>query len=164
MNNSIVKNEYFLQPGYMYITQESDTVYAVLGSCVMVCLHNRMTLFSGICLYKFPVITRPHKTTPQYGNAAINGLIKMMVRDGSKKTDMEAMLFGGADKNNIKGIGQQNVSIAKKILKRHKIRIVSEDVGGLKGRKVVYHTATNQAIIYKVNSIRDNDWHPYEGR
>ncbi len=164
MNNSIVKNKYFLQPGYMYITHEPDTVYSVIGSGVMVCLWDRMTRGSGICLYKFPCTIKKDRTTPQYGNAAVNGLIRIMRQDGSKKINIEAMLFGGADRSNIKGIGSQNVSIAKRILKKHRIKIVSEDIGGMIGRKVIFHTATNQAIIYKVNYVRESDWYPYHGR
>jgi chemotaxis protein CheD len=51
-------------------------------------------------------------------------------------------------------------------LKSHRIAVVSEDTGGNMGRKVVYHTQRNEAVVYKVNNLRQGDWYPYinEGR
>ncbi|MBU1078558.1 MAG: chemotaxis protein CheD [Spirochaetes bacterium] len=161
MKQHLVLREYYLRPGYMYITQEANSIYTVLGNCVMVCLWDRITHLAGTCNYKFPSATEKEKATAQYGNAALNSLIKIMAENGCKTVNIEAMLFGGADKDYQKGIGHQNVEIAKKILKKNKIRVVSEDTGGIKGRKVIYHTVTNQAVIYKVNNLRDCDWHPY---
>ena len=60
------------------------------------------------------------------------------------------------------GIAKGNVSMAKKVLARHDFAIVSEDAGGNMGRKVVYNSLTNEAIIYKVQNLRRGDWFPYE--
>ena len=43
-----------------------------------------------------------------------------------------------------------------------KIAIVSEDVGGRKGRKVVFNTNTNEIGVLKVEKLRVMDWYPYE--
>lgn len=162
MDNLTIKKDYFLHQGYIYITNKPNNVYAVIGSCVVVCLWDKITHLAGLCHYKYPQAEQDTKNTPQYGNAAIPHLIKLMLEHGSKKIHIEAMLFGGADQHYKTKTGNQNVSIAKKILKKHKIKIVSEDIGGIKGRKIIYHTATNQAVIYKVNNVRAADWYPYE--
>ena len=61
-----------------------------------------------------------------------------MQRQGSRLEDLEAQIFGGGDAPGVTGgdIGYKNIKIARKILKKSGIRVVSEDVGGLKGRRL----------------------------
>ena len=63
-------------------------------------------------------------------------------------------------------IARENVQMARKILRSHRIKIISEDTGGNMGRKIVYNTQRNEAVVYKVNNLRQGDWYPYipEGR
>ena len=65
-------------------------------------------------------------------------------------------------KKNDKDIGRENIEIARKILSKRKISIISKDVGGEKGRKVVFNTDTNEIAVLKVDSLRDDDWYPYQ--
>ena len=58
-------------------------------------------------------------------------------------------------------IGPQNVQVARKILQQQGIPITSEDVGGGKGRKLIYNTGTNEAVVLKVDRLREEDWYPY---
>jgi chemotaxis protein CheD len=46
---------------------------------------------------------------------------------------------------------------------REGIRVVSEDTGGEKGRKIVFNTGTNEVAVLKVDRLRKGDWYPYEG-
>jgi chemotaxis protein CheD len=39
--------------------------------------------------------------------------------------------------------------------------IVSKDVGGQKGRKVIINTDMNQTVVVKVDKLRVGDWYPY---
>ena len=58
-------------------------------------------------------------------------------------------------------IGPQNVQMARKIFQQPGILITSEDVGGGKGRKHIYKTGTNEAVVLKVDRLREEDWYPY---
>jgi len=155
--------EYYLKPGYLYLTREDEIIYTVLGSCVMVTLWDKRNKYAAVCHYLYPYIEDKKLYTSKYGNVAIRAIIKYLLENGSKKYNLEAMIFGGGDiyKN---GVGQNNILIARKILKENKIKIISEDTGGSMGRKIIYHTRTNQAIVYKVKNIRKNDWWPYGER
>ena len=51
--------------------------------------------------------------------------------------------------------------MARRFLAKHGIKIISEDTGGNMGRKIVYNSLTNEAIIYKVHNLRRGDWYPY---
>jgi chemotaxis protein CheD len=41
------------------------------------------------------------------------------------------------------------------------ISIVSEDVGGALGRKIVFNTLTNDVAVLKTDGVRKSDWFPY---
>jgi chemotaxis protein CheD len=88
----------------------------------------------------------------------------MVLDGGSKKKHLEAQIFGGAHNREIspKDIGRGNITIARKILAREGIRIVSEDVGGEKGRKIVFDTQANEIAVLKVDKLRKGDWYPYK--
>lgn len=138
-------------------------IYTVLGSAVTVCLWDRKNQFGGVSHFLYPKITKPEKATAQYGNVAVLNLIKLMVTDGSEKISLEAQIFGGGDPLSVSEdtLGMQNVLMAKKVLSHLGIPITSEDIGGSKGRKVVFKTDTNEAVILKVERLRQEDWYPY---
>ncbi len=164
--NEIEAYKYHLQPGYIFVSLDPALISTVLGACVTVCLHDRRLKTGGMNHYFFPKTGRRAKTTPQYGNVAIPALIRMMVSQGSRVEDMEAQIFGGGMRalSDQSSMGRQNVKMARKILKKRGIPIVSEDVGGTKGRRVLFHTRTNEAIVMKTHRIRRGDYHPYRGR
>ncbi|MFH1135808.1 MAG: chemotaxis protein CheD [Pseudomonadota bacterium] len=116
--------------------------------------------------YLYPKAGRGAKTTAQFGNVAVLALIRLMQSQGSRLEDMEAQIFGGGSRGlfDHSRVGRKNVKIARKILKKKGIPVVSEDVGGIKGRRVLFHTGTNEAIVMKTHRIRRGDWHPYRER
>lgn len=164
-NDSIVPAEdYFLKPGYIFLSENPTIISTVLGSSVSVCLYDKKRNVGGMNHFKLPTIGDPQKATAEYGNIATLTLIRMMFHDGSKRNNIEAQIFGGAFRANISkvDVGENNVRVARNVLTRERIQIVSEDVGGQKGRKIVFDTMKNEIAIIKVEKIRDGDWHPYE--
>ena len=114
--------------------------------------------------FQFPVIRSSKQATARYGNVAVSTLINLMINEGSKSEHLEAQILGGAYHPDIsdKNVGFENIKIAKKVLSKKKIRIVSEDVGGEKGRKIIFNTNTNEIAVVKVGKVRQEDWYPYE--
>lgn len=158
------KAHYFLQPGYIYAPDGPQSISAVIGSGVSVCIFDRGKKTGGMNLYQYPHMAQEGKTTAKYGNVAIMALIGMMKKQGARRKDLEAQIFGGAKYPGSMGrdIGRENIEIAREILKKFKISLTSEDVGGEKGRKVVFNTFTNEIAVLKVDSLRSEDWYPYE--
>jgi chemotaxis protein CheD len=87
-----------------------------------------------------------------------------MVENGSDITDIEAQIYGGAYNSEISpwNIGSENIYMAKKILGMKGIPIVSEDVGGDKGKKIIFNTETNKITVLRADDIRMDDCFPYE--
>ncbi|MEE4362612.1 MAG: chemotaxis protein CheD [Desulfotignum sp.] len=166
-NNSetSVARDYFLKPGYIYLPEKPTVISTVLGSSVSVSLYDKKRKTGGMNHFLFPVAESREKNTAIYGNIAVITLVRMMVQNGSDPNNLEAQIFGGANNSNVctHDVGKQNYHIAKDILLHKKIRIVSEDVGGELGRKIVFNTLTCEILTLKVERLRESDWYPYQG-
>ncbi|OPX19567.1 MAG: hypothetical protein BZ151_08475 [Desulfobacca sp. 4484_104] len=157
--------EYFLKPGYIFIYQGPAIIRTVLGSAVSVALWDRQHQLGGINHYIYPRTGNRHEATARYGNVAMLTLINLLLEEGANLENLEAQIFGGASRSVAPDdAGEQNIQIARQILAKKNIPVVSEDVGGFKGRKLMYNLATNEAVILKVERIRESDWYPYQNR
>ena len=163
-NNSPIRLDYLLKPGFIYLSEKPISISTVVGSSVSVCLFDRNQKIGGMNHFQFPEIRNREKATAIYGNVANLALLKMMLSNGSKVNHIEAQIFGGAhnpDASNI-NVGINNIRAARRILNSRKIRIVSEDVGGEIGRKIIFNTSTCEIAVLKVKNLRQSDWYPYE--
>lgn len=168
VENGLKVEEYFLRPGFIFLSRTPIIISAVLGSAVAVALWDEKSCFGGLAHFLYPLAVRKNEATAQYGDAAILHLSKMFKQEGAAKSDMKAQIFGGAANadSECKKVAENNIATARRILGRLAIKIISEDVGGDMGRKLVYNSNSNEAIIYRVKKLRGGDWYPYsdEGR
>lgn len=162
-DKDIVLFEYFLLPGYIFLNVEPSLISTVLGSNVAVSLWDQKKKRGGMANYLYPDCGAGQIATARYGNVAIRHLARMLMREGAKKKDIKAQIFGGAETGEQEciHIARRNVSMARKTMLELNIQVVSEDTGGSLGRKIVYNTEKNEAIVYKVNGLRGGDWYPY---
>ena len=160
--------EYLLTSGYIYVPLAPTLISTVLGSCVAVTLWDRKRQYCGMNHFLYPSAEDPRQATARFGNAATAALIRMFMEEGSRKEDIEAQIFGGACAPDCvassRKVSQQNIAVARSVLRKSRILIVSEDVGGQRGRKLVFNSLTGEVVIIRVERIRESDWHPYEGR
>jgi chemotaxis protein CheD len=159
--------EYFLKPGYIYIPGRPTRISAVLGSCVVVSLWDRKLEYGGMNHFLYPRTSDPSRATAQYGNVSTKMLLRLFLESDTRLEDLEAQILGGAAQDlngpTTADIAQQNIHVARQIMGRLGIPIVSQDVGGTKGRKVIYNTHTNDLVVVRVERLRQSDWYPYEG-
>ncbi|MBN1256280.1 MAG: chemotaxis protein CheD [Planctomycetes bacterium] len=146
--------------------REPVMVRSVLGSCVVVAMYDRRNQFGGVNNFLWPHTDDKEKSTATYGNVAIIGLLRLMVGMGASRKDLEAQIFGGGIsperfEKDQEYVGKDNVETARSMLARMNIPVVSEDVGGCKGRKLVFNTHTSEAAVLKVNRLRSADWLKY---
>lgn len=123
-------------------------VTTVLGSCVAVCLYDETLQMGGINHYMLPFWNGNELASPKYGNIAIESLVKKLENLGSKKENMVAKVFGGANQLEHKlGVGQRNIKVAEEILAEMQIKIVAKSMGGHKGRKLNFNTSTGEVFM-----------------
>ncbi len=161
----LVPKDYFLKPGYIYLPAKPTTISTVLGSSVAVTLFDKSMKIGGMNHFLYPYVEAKEKTTAQYGNIAILTLIRMMISNGSNPNHLEAQIFGGAFnvEQSRRDIGCDNHQTARRILTSKSIKIISEDIGGELGRKIVFNTRSYEIVTIKVERLRDSDWYPYSG-
>lgn len=151
---------YYLEPGYIYFTRRPASVRAVVGSCVAVCLWDRALKYGGMNHFLMPKTRQADDATPKYGNVACAALIQMMEEAGCDRSNLVAQVLGGASPEGAPRptLGDENVAMAREVLGRKGVTVVSEDVGGSMGRKLVFDTGTGQLVVLKVHKLRQEDW------
>ncbi|GBU21536.1 chemotaxis protein CheD [Fibrobacteres bacterium R8-0-B4] len=151
--------QHLLERGCIYIATGEGAVQTVLGSCVSVCLWDPEAHCGGMNHFIYPQTMRKEQATPKYGNVATMALIKLMCEEGCSVNSMTAHIIGGGHPDGAAdSTGMKNVEVARRILNEKGITIMSEDVGGRVGRKVVFDLSTGQVAVLKVTKLRAEDW------
>src|SRR5688572_2307294 len=143
--------EHFLFPSTLFYERAPHRVLTILGSCVSVCLFDPELGIGGINHYMLPWWNGNETPSTKYGDVAIERLIEKMILNGSRKENLVAKVFGGASQHafhqKLLDIGARNISTAEKLLATHKIKIIAQNTGGTKGRRIVFHSQTNQVLM-----------------
>lgn len=153
-------DHYSLEPGHIFFSSGNHVIRTVLGSCVAVCLWDRELGYGAMNHFLYPRIFDRTRATARFGNVATLKLVTMMQGAGSSAACMTAQIYGGAFPEGARGhnVGVDNVEVARRVLRKHAVRIVSEDVGGVLGRKILFDIQTGHVAVLKVNQLRLGDW------
>ncbi len=147
----------FIHVGEIFVGAKPTEIVTVLGSCVAVCLYDRTEQVGAMNHYLLPLWNGNGLQSPKFGNISIPKMIENMVNIGCNTHNIEAKLFGGANINqtNIENmmIGKKNIIIAKEILKEHRIKIIAEDTGGTKGRRILMRSDSGKILLRYTGEI-----------
>lgn len=170
MKNSWIKDSdslpelkrHYLYPGNIFTHAEPHIVTTVLGSCISVCLYDKVAGVGGINHYMLPLWNGEGLASPRYGNIAIKRLVEKMERLGCTMERLEAKVFGGGEVLMINrgsiNVSERNIIFAKDMLAQMKIPIVAIDVGGKTGRRIVLNTGNGKIVMKRlrkqINDIR----------
>ncbi|MHA1729004.1 MAG: chemotaxis protein CheD [Promethearchaeota archaeon] len=114
-----------------------------IGTCVAVYMYD---LIMGNYMMAHTVLPRieefrlrnKYNLPGKFVDVAINLMLKTLIKEKSKKTNIKCKLVGGAEIFNTSiQMGKRNIQTAHELLKENAIPIIAEDVGGLKGRSVM---------------------------
>lgn len=161
MKNNLEFYRCIIGPGQVVFSREPTYLYSTCGNGVIVTLWDRMRRSGGMAHCVYPKRRLFEKGTKHHADVAIPLLVKEFFNFSSYAGNLEAQIFGGG---NLRGFSKkralQTVKAARKILRKFRIDIVSEDVGGVIGRKIVFNTHTGDALEWRTKSIRLSDWAP----
>lgn len=131
-----------------------------LGSCVGVVLYDETKHIAGMIHIMLPdsIFGRSNTVNvAKFADTGITALIENLSAEGISKFNLKAKIAGGAqmfqftsDKNSMR-IGPRNVEAVKQELKKHGIRLISEDTGGNSGRTIEFDPGTCKLNIRTVN-------------
>jgi chemotaxis protein CheD len=142
------QKEYTLFAGQFLITNSSSLISTVLGSCVSVCLWDRVTKMAGMNHYLLPGNEQDDINNMDRGVHSTRLLIRSLINRKCSVEHLEAKVFGGCNSlyqnRDVFRVGERNVEIALNILQSYKIRIKAQDTGGTRGRKIIFNTDTGK--------------------
>ncbi len=131
-----------------------------LGSCVGVVLYDEVKHIAGMIHIMLPNSTLGRTDSlniAKFADTGISALIEKLIAEGISKYSLKAKIAGGAqmfqftsDKDAMR-IGPRNVEAVKQELKKHGIRLISEDTGGNSGRTIEFDPGTCKLNIRTVN-------------
>ena len=138
-----------LMQGDIHCSSDPKVLTTVLGSCVAVCLWDKVRGIGGMNHFVLP-IARPGEKSTRYGDVAIDELLAGLSRLGGRLADLQAKVFGGAAVLPYGGgqtVGSNNVQLALERLRRDHIRIAAQRTGGVLGQQIRFHTRTGEAFV-----------------
>lgn len=143
--------KHFLHSGMLFVSRERCQITTILGSCVSVCLWNSQLKVGGMNHYLLPLWNGEGLSTPKYGNIAMAKLIQLVLGLGSKKSKLQAKVFGGASTvasgRGLIKVGERNIVLALETLEREGIPVINSDLGGNFGRKIIFDTGTGTVLL-----------------
>ncbi|MGE3550751.1 MAG: chemotaxis protein CheD [Geobacter sp.] len=149
-------NKHFLFPGTLYAAQQEYQITTVLGSCVAVCLWDKISGGGGMNHFMLPFWNGEGLATPKYGSIAMERLLERVLGFGCRREHLVAKVFGGANINNTANeaflIGDRNATLALQVLQDWNIPVTASDVGGRTGRKIIMNTQTGVVLVSKGRS------------
>lgn len=139
----------FILPGQLAFGREGDDLKTILGSCVAVVLYDREQKLGGMNHYLLTDAPPDVAPTPRYGAVAMRKLFDGVCAMGTSPERLVAKIYGGGNvidslKKDKDSIGARNISLAREQLKSFGIKIVEEDVGGDRSRRIHFNCTTGE--------------------
>ena len=153
-----------LNPGEYYVTKSDEGIYTTLGSCISACIRDRVSGVGGMNHFMLPLSTGEGGwkaaglgASTRYGNFAMEHLINEIMKNGGNRNNLEVKLFGGGRIiANMTDVGMRNIEFARDYIATEGLRVVSEDVGDVFPRMVVYFPATGRVRVKRLRSLHNN--------
>ena len=82
---------------------------------------------------------------------------------GADRDQLEVKVFGGADVLPVAGqrhkptVGALNCKIAMEVLEEKGFIVSASDVGGIRGRRIHFHTGTGEVLLQRLSAHGDPD-------
>ena len=142
-------------PGEYYFTGRDMLIVTVLGSCVSACIRDRATGLDGMNHFMLPDggDSGPVSASMRYGGYAMEVLINDLLKNGARRENLEAKVFGGGAV--LRGltamnVGERNAAFVTSFLKTERIPVLAEDLNDVHPRKVYFFPRTGKVLVKKL--------------
>jgi chemotaxis protein CheD len=161
--------------GQYYVTQKDEVLIAILGSCISACIRDVVIGLGGMNHFMLPeeqgipaaeLHYSPWNTAARYGECAMTLLLEEIFKSGGKRESLEIKLFGGTKVlAHLNDVGSLNIDFVRKFLRKRKLPIAAEDMGGSYPRKVIYSPRTGKVKVKRlppIMNIEQSDMNKFE--
>jgi chemotaxis protein CheD len=125
-----------LLPGELYFGSQFRQLTTLLGSCVGIALWHPQRRLGGMCHYILPHRQRPAGASldGRFGEEAMELMMAALARTGTRPTEYQAHLYGGADTMpdhlGVKlNVGERNIEAGWQLIERYGLNLDTVDVG-----------------------------------
>jgi chemotaxis protein CheD len=155
-SNSLI--DVFLQPGEYFVGDKNNRIRTVLGSCVSITLWHPVRHIGAMS--HFLLASRGSDQSGEldgrYGEEAMQLMLDELASRKIKPSECQGKIFGGGimfprhmGKNTL-NVGQKNGEVARALLRRHGIMIVSESLFGVGYRQIIFKIATGNVWVRQI--------------
>ncbi len=124
-----------------------------LGSCIGICLYDQKIKLAALVHIMLPLNMETGRKNPlKYADTGIRETLRMMEAKGASRSRITAKIAGGAKMFDVNGgsmgnIGQRNIESVHMNLKKERIQLLREDVGGSVARTLLFDPATGLGCV-----------------
>jgi chemotaxis protein CheD len=165
-----------LQPGELYLARSPAILRTILGSCVSVTFWSKRLGAGALChgvLPRSPLVW-PAGSSASDGHRYVDFSIRHLAQQfdalGAVRKELEIKLFGGADvlpflndRADKPTIGAMNCQVAIEVLAEEGFTVAASDLGGVRGRRIHFHTGTGEVLVYRLGAWGDAAGKPRPG-
>ncbi|WP_228124526.1 chemoreceptor glutamine deamidase CheD [Glaciimonas soli] len=156
-----------LLPNQYYVTDKEMLLTTVLGSCIAVCMSDRIAGVGGMNHFMLPDLEQRSddgKPSPvptrdmRYGTYAMQVLLEQLMKAGAQRERLEVKVFGGGavlDNMRALNIGERNSEFILRYLRNVGIPVAAQDLGGNFPRRVLYFPKSGVTMVRTLR--RKND-------
>jgi len=162
-NNSHVAK---LLPGQYYVTVNHELITTVLGSCISACIRDTLFGIGGMNHFMLPISKTENgsgwggninSSATRYGNFAMEHLINGILTNGGQRKNLEVKIFGGGRIiSQMTDVGANNISFVRDYIDNEALNLVSENVGDIYPRKILYDPKTGKVKMKKLRSLHND--------
>ncbi len=157
-----------LSPGEYHVSNRNTTISTLLGSCISACLYDP---YHGIVGMNHFLLSGGPQNVPdkkpfyltdagRYGVNAMELVINGMLRLGADRCHIRAKVFGGSSflpapdtPDSFFSVGEVNSRFIMEFLQNDGIPLIAYDIGGNRGRKVLFSSHDFSVIVRKTQPI-----------
>lgn len=159
------QNEMFaakILPGEYYVTKSDEAIVTVLGSCVSACIRDAKMGIGGMNHFMLPKQSTNNLSSiidesARYGNFAMEHMINTILKNGGRRGYLEAKIFGGGKiLAHMTDVGVRNIQFVHEYIMTEGIELLSEDVGDIYPRKVMYFPQSGKAKVKRLRALHNN--------
>jgi len=144
--------------GQITLATRPDKLTTVLGSCIGALIYHPRLHIGVLAHVVLPDSAGRDANPGKFADTAIPHMISLLRNEGVSKSGMIAKLAGGSDMFGSSGpmqIGQRNLEAVTEALKKVGIRIAAQHVGGRKGRRATFDSASGELKIEIAGTIAE---------
>ncbi len=155
-------------PGEFYMTNQNVAIATTLGSCISACIWDNRIGIGGMNHFMLPLTDKEaHEVdwgkrglasdATRYGNFAMEHLINLILKNGGRRINLRAKLFGGGKVlKQMSDVGQKNINFALRYLEDENIKLEGSDLGSFYPRKVLFEPATGKAFVKRLDNLHND--------